>query len=34
LGVDRTLILAGVVGAAIFVAFLFLPGMRDIEKDR
>jgi hypothetical protein len=33
IGTDTTLILAGVVGAAIVVAFLFIPGARDPERD-
>ncbi len=32
LGVRMTLVLAGVVGAAVTLGFLFLPGMRDVEK--
>jgi hypothetical protein len=31
-GVQPTLIAAGLIGGAIFLAFLFLPGMRDIER--
>jgi DHA3 family tetracycline resistance protein-like MFS transporter len=34
LGVRATLVGAGLVGAAITVAALFLPGMRDIEDSR
>ena len=33
IGVRATLVGAGVLGAAIFFAFLFLPGMRDLERD-
>ena len=32
-GVQATLIGAGAVGAALTVVFLFLPGMRDTERD-
>jgi hypothetical protein len=32
LGVQHTLIAAGLIGGAIFLAFLFLPGMRDVER--
>lgn len=32
LGVQRTLIGAGLIGGVIFLAFLFLPGMRDVES--
>lgn len=31
-GVRETLIGAGIVGAMITTAFLFLPGMRDLER--
>jgi DHA3 family tetracycline resistance protein-like MFS transporter len=32
IGVRETLVGAGIVGAAITAAFLFLPGMRDLER--
>lgn len=32
IGVRETLVGAGVLGAAIAIAFLFLPGMRDLER--
>jgi hypothetical protein len=32
-GVDATLIVAGVAGALITIAFLFYPGARDPERD-
>jgi MFS family permease len=32
-GVDMTLILAGLLGGAITIAFLFVPGARDPERD-
>jgi DHA3 family tetracycline resistance protein-like MFS transporter len=32
IGVRETLVGAGIIGAAICVAFLFLPGMRDLER--
>jgi MFS family permease len=33
IGVDTTLILAGLLGGAITIAFLFVPGARDPERD-
>ncbi len=33
LGVTQTLVLAGVLGGTVFLAFLFLPGMRDIDRE-
>jgi hypothetical protein len=33
LGAQATLIGAGLLGGAVTMAFLFLPGMRDIERD-
>jgi len=33
LGVTPTLLLAGVVGGTVFLAFLFLPGMRSVETE-
>jgi DHA3 family tetracycline resistance protein-like MFS transporter len=33
IGVDATLILAGLLGGAITIAFLFVPGARDPERD-
>jgi DHA3 family tetracycline resistance protein-like MFS transporter len=32
LGVRATLVWAGVIGGAVTLAFLFLPGMRDVER--
>ena len=32
-GVDATLVVAGIAGAVITIAFLFLPGARDPERD-
>jgi DHA3 family tetracycline resistance protein-like MFS transporter len=32
LGVQRTLIAAGLIGGGIFLAFLFVPGMREVER--
>jgi MFS family permease len=32
IGVRETLVGAGIIGAAICIAFLFLPGMRDLER--
>ena len=32
LGARATLVAAGVLGAAFTLAFLFLPGMRDLER--
>lgn len=32
-GVDETLIAAGVLGAALTIAFMFVPGARDPERD-
>jgi MFS family permease len=34
LGARETLVLAGVLGAVVLMSFLFVPGMRDIERDR
>ncbi len=33
LGVRTTLVVAGLGGGLITIAFLFLPGMRDVERD-
>ena len=33
IGVSTTLIVAGVLGASVWLAFLFLPGMRDLERE-
>ena len=33
IGVDETLIGAGLIGSALTFAFLFLPGIHDTEKD-
>jgi hypothetical protein len=33
-GVRETFIGAGVIGAAVTLAFLYLPGVRDVERDR
>jgi DHA3 family tetracycline resistance protein-like MFS transporter len=33
LGARETLIVAGVLGGIVTLAFLFLPGMRDVERD-
>ena len=33
-GIRQTLVGAGVLGAGITIAFLFLPGMRDLERRR
>jgi MFS family permease len=32
IGVRTTLVAAGVLGASVWLAFLFLPGMRDLER--
>ncbi|MEX2421042.1 MAG: MFS transporter, partial [Actinomycetota bacterium] len=32
-GVDQTLIAAGLIGAAVTIAFMFYPGARDPERD-
>ncbi len=34
LGARETLVLAGTLGATVLVSALFVPGMRDIERDR
>jgi len=34
IGARATLIWAGVIGAAVTFAFLFLPGLRDVERGR
>ena len=31
-GVEETLVAAGLIGSVITLAFLFLPGMRDLER--
>jgi DHA3 family tetracycline resistance protein-like MFS transporter len=33
LGAQRTLVGAGLIGGTVTLAFLFLPGMRDVERD-
>ena len=33
LGAQTTLVAAGLVGGAVTLAFLFLPGLRDVERD-
>jgi len=32
LGVDPTLVIAGLLGAVLFAALLFVPGVRDPER--
>jgi hypothetical protein len=32
IGVRETLVAAGVLGTAVTLAFLFVPGMRDLER--
>jgi len=32
LGVDPTLVIAGLLGAVLFLALLFVPGVRDPER--
>ena len=32
IGVRTTLVAAGVLGASVWLAFLFLPGMRELER--
>jgi len=33
LGAQPTLVAAGLIGGAVTLAFLFLPGLRDVERD-
>jgi hypothetical protein len=33
LGAQETLVVAGALGVAITLSFLFLPGMRDLERN-
>jgi hypothetical protein len=33
IGVDATFIVAGIAGGVATIAFLFIPGIRDTEKD-